>query len=82
MSKEYNPYENMLEVLEKAANMLGLEENDYVEIKYPERELKVSLPIEMDDGSIKVFDGYRVQHSTVRGPGNITYCYYFKSFLV
>jgi glutamate dehydrogenase (NAD(P)+) len=69
MSKEYNPYENMLEVLEKAANMLGLEENDYVEIKYPERELKVSLPIEMDDGSIKVFDGYRVQHSTVRGPG-------------
>jgi glutamate dehydrogenase (NAD(P)+) len=69
MSKEYNPYENMLEVVEKAANMLGLEENDYVEIKYPERELKVSLPIEMDDGSIKVFDGYRVQHSTVRGPG-------------
>jgi glutamate dehydrogenase (NAD(P)+) len=69
MSKGYNPYENMLEVLEKAANMLKLEENDYVEIKYPERELKVSLPVEMDDGSIKVFDGYRVQHSTVRGPG-------------
>ncbi|HHW31756.1 MAG TPA: Glu/Leu/Phe/Val dehydrogenase [Clostridiaceae bacterium] len=69
MSKEYNPYENMLEVLEKAARKLNLEENDYIEIKYPERELKVSLPIKMDDGSVKVFDGYRIQHSTIRGPG-------------
>jgi len=69
MSKEYNPYENMLEVLEKAGKMLNLQEDDYVELKYPERELKVSLPIEMDDGSIKVFDGYRIHHSTVRGPG-------------
>ena len=73
--KEYNPYENMLEVLEKAAGMLGLVENDYVTIKYPERELKVSIPVEMDDGSIRVFDGYRVQHSSSRGPckGGIRY---------
>lgn len=68
MSKLYNAYDNMLEVLEKAAKMLGLEENDYVMIKYPERELKVSIPVEMDDSSIKVFEGYRVQHSSSRGP--------------
>lgn len=75
MSKSYNPYENMLEVLEKAAKMLGLEENDYITVKYPERELKVSIPVEMDDGSIKVFEGYRIQHSSTRGPckGGIRY---------
>ncbi|HHW31038.1 MAG TPA: Glu/Leu/Phe/Val dehydrogenase [Clostridiaceae bacterium] len=75
MSKVYNPYANMLEVLENAAKKLGLHENEYAELKYPERELKVSLPVKMDDGSIKVFEGYRVQHSTVRGPakGGIRY---------
>lgn len=36
MAKAYNPYENMLEVLEKAAEMLGLEESDYIPLKYPE----------------------------------------------
>ncbi|NMA08474.1 MAG: Glu/Leu/Phe/Val dehydrogenase [Clostridiales bacterium] len=64
----YNPYENMLNVLEKAAGMLGLEKSDYEELKYPERELKVSIPVRMDDGSIRVFEGYRVQHSSSRGP--------------
>lgn len=75
MEKIYNPYENMLEVLEQAAKMLGLEENDYIALKYPERELKVSIPVEMDDSSIKVFEGYRVQHSSSRGPckGGIRY---------
>lgn len=71
----YNPYDNMLNILEQAANKLGLEKNDYEALKYPECEMKVSVPICMDDGSIKVFDGYRVQHSSVRGPckGGIRY---------
>ena len=75
MEKAYNPYENMLSVLESAARMLGLEEDDYVTLKYPERELKVSIPVKMDDGSLKVFEGYRVQHSSLRGPckGGIRY---------
>lgn len=68
MKNNYNPYENMLEVLDKAASMLELEEKDYVAIKYPERELKVAVPVEMDDGSVRVFEGYRVQHSSSRGP--------------
>jgi glutamate dehydrogenase/leucine dehydrogenase len=46
----------------------GYEPSDYETLKHPERELSVSVPIKMDDGSIKVFHGYRVQHSTVRGP--------------
>ena len=75
MRAKYNPYENMLEVLDRAAKMLGLKENDYIALKYPERELKVSIPVEMDDGSIRVFEGYRVQHSSSRGPckGGIRY---------
>ena len=75
MSKKYNPYDNMLEVLEKAAKMLGLKEDDYLALKYPERELKVAIPVELDDGSLKVFEGYRIQHSSARGPckGGIRY---------
>ncbi len=73
--ENYNPYDNMLEVLEKAAKKLDYEESDYIAIKYPERELKVSIPLVMDDGQIKVFEGYRVQHSSSRGPckGGIRY---------
>lgn len=75
MSENYNPYDEMLEVLDRAAAMLGLAEDDYITLRYPDRELKVSIPIKMDDGSIKVFEGYRVQHSGVRGPykGGIRY---------
>lgn len=68
MAKKYNPYEDMLEVLEKAGKMLNLTADDYVALKYPERELKVAVPVEMDNGSLKVFEGYRVQHSSARGP--------------
>ena len=75
MSANYNPYDNMLEVLEKAAGLLGLPQREYVAVKYPERELKVAVPIVMDDGSIRVFEGYRVQHSSSLGPckGGIRY---------
>jgi len=75
MSANYNPYDNMLEVLERAAGLLGLPQRDYVAVKHPERELKVAVPIVMDDGSIRVFEGYRVQHSSSLGPckGGIRY---------
>lgn len=71
----YNPYNNFLSVLEKAASVIGMPEADYETLKYPERELKVSLPIIMDDGTLKVFEGWRVQHSSKRGPckGGIRY---------
>jgi len=73
--KIYNPYDNMLKVLDDAAAILGLKTDDYIALKYPERELKVSIPVEMDNGRIKVFEGYRVQHSSTRGPckGGIRY---------
>ncbi len=71
----YNPYDNVLAVMENAATILGYQPSDYESIKYPERELEVSIPVVMRDGSVRVFDGYRVQHSTSRGPakGGIRY---------
>ncbi|MCC8194764.1 MAG: Glu/Leu/Phe/Val dehydrogenase [Deltaproteobacteria bacterium] len=68
MSGTYNPYENMLAVLEDAAGRLGLTRNDYITMTQPERELTVSVPVVMDDGRTEVFQGYRVQHSSSRGP--------------
>ena len=64
----YNPYDNVLAVVENAAKVLGYEKADYEALKYPERELQVSIPVQMDDGSVRVFEGFRVQHSTSRGP--------------
>ncbi len=64
----YNPYDNVLKVMNEAAEILGYSDSDIAALKYPERELKVSFPIVMDDGSTKVFEGFRVQHSTARGP--------------
>ena len=75
MPRKHNPYENYKAVLDKAAELLGLAQNDYIILKYPERTLKVSLPIRMDNGDVRVFEGYRVQHSSSRGPckGGIRY---------
>ncbi len=64
----YNPYENMLAVLDEAASRLGLKEADYITLRYPEREMIVSIPVRMDNGEMKVFEGYRVQHNSARGP--------------
>lgn len=68
MNQQYNPYDNVLKVVDHAASMLGYKEKEYAILKYPERELQVSMPVVMDDGSLKVFEGFRVQHSTARGP--------------
>ncbi len=75
MNDKNNAYGEVLEILDQTANLLSLEEQDYLRLKYPEREMKVSIPVEMDDGSMQVFEGYRVQHSSVLGPykGGIRY---------
>jgi len=65
---EKNAYEVALENFDLAANALYLDNNVRAMIKYPERELAVSVPVRMDSGKIVRFQGYRVQHSTQRGP--------------
>jgi len=71
----YNPYENVIAMIRDAGDRLGYKECDYIATMYPERELKVSFPVRMDDGAVKMFEGYRVQHSSSRGPckGGIRY---------
>ena len=62
-------YDSAMENFDLAADALGLDGNVRNMIKYPERILEVNLPVRMDNGRIQRFEGYRVQHSTARGPG-------------
>jgi len=70
-----NPYEVAIEQFRKAADMLELDASMRRILEKPRRELTVSVPVKMDDGSIEVFTGFRVQHNTARGPakGGIRY---------
>lgn len=61
-------YSQVLATVERAAQLLGYAPADYEALKYPERTLIVSIPVTMDDGTVRVFEGCRVQHSTSRGP--------------
>ncbi len=67
MDKE-NPFEAMMSRFQTASQILGLEEQIYNVLKVPAKQVIVSLPVTMDDGSIRVFEGYRVIHSTILGP--------------
>ena len=75
MSAHYDPYENVVSVMEKAMSAGCIDKKMFEIIKNPQREVKVYLPVEMDNGTIQVFEGYRIQHSNIRGPfkGGIRY---------
>ena len=72
---EKNPFEAMSERFDRAAKLLGLDEDLYAVMRVPSRELKVYIPVRMDTGHIQVFEGFRVQHNFARGPakGGIRY---------
>ncbi|MEN8251271.1 MAG: Glu/Leu/Phe/Val dehydrogenase [Bacteroidota bacterium] len=63
-----NPFESMMSRFDLASQTLGLDEEIYNVLKTPVKQVIVSLPVTMDDGSIKVFEGYRVVHSNILGP--------------
>ena len=67
--EEMNVYQNAEARFEVAANKLGLEQGVYRYLKYPDKEITLYIPVGMDNGQLEVFTGYRVLHSTVRGPG-------------
>ena len=69
MENKVNPFQSFITTMERAANIMDLPEESYCRLKYSERELTVSVPVVMDDGSLRVYEGYRVQHSTILGPG-------------
>ena len=68
MRECYDPYLNVVNVMTEAMEIGGMNQYMFDIIKNPQRETKVYLPVEMDDGTVQVFEGYRVQHSNIRGP--------------
>jgi glutamate dehydrogenase (NAD(P)+) len=75
MQMELNPLANAERQFDEAASRLNLSPGIRELLKRPRRSTIVSLPVQMDDGSLRTFTGYRVQHSIVRGPakGGIRY---------
>lgn len=63
-----NPFEIAQAQLDRAAKKLNLDPGIHAILREPMRELHVSLPVKMDDGSVKVFKGFRVQYNDARGP--------------
>ena len=65
---ELNPFKISQKQLDKAAATLGLDEATHQFLRWPQRELQVRFPVRMDDGTLKIFLGYRVQYNGARGP--------------
>src|SRR3984885_10930206 len=75
LEQEKNPWQAQAARFDFAAKKLNLDQGIWKILSYPTREIIVHIPVAMDDGSIEVFTGYRVQHSISRGPckGGIRY---------
>jgi len=75
MNKGESPYQMALWQFDEAVKYLTLKRGVVEYMRYPKRELTVNFPVKMDDGSVKIFTGYRVHHNIVLGPakGGIRY---------
>jgi glutamate dehydrogenase/leucine dehydrogenase len=75
ISTSINPFENAMKQLQKAARFLKNSEQKIEILKQPQRIINVTIPVVMDDGSLKIFQGYRVQFNNALGPykGGIRY---------
>jgi glutamate dehydrogenase/leucine dehydrogenase len=70
-----NPFQNAMKQLDKAS-LTGHLEAEFIEkLKHPNRDIRISIPVKMDDGTLKIFDGYRVEYNNALGPykGGIRY---------
>lgn len=63
-----NAYHNALEQLDIVARKINLDAGIHARLRMPKRSLEVAVPVVMDDASTRVFQGFRVQHNTDRGP--------------
>lgn len=75
MTHPINPFESAQKQVRKAASLISLEPNLLAQILEPKRIIEVRIPVRMDDGTIKVFQGFRSQHNDAIGPckGGIRY---------
>ncbi|MCZ6689372.1 MAG: Glu/Leu/Phe/Val dehydrogenase [Planctomycetota bacterium] len=67
--QEFNPWRMAQSQLDAVAEKIGLDENIHKTLREPQRALSVSIPVKMENDKVEVFHGYRVLHSSVRGPG-------------
>jgi len=65
----FDPWQAMLDRLDDAAGLVGLDPDIHAMLRVPRRVLEVAVPVRMDDGRVEVFTGWRVHHDTTRGPG-------------
>jgi len=65
----FNPFEMARAQFDKIADLIGLDQGTRDLLRSPLREYHFSIPVRMDDGTVKVFQGFRVQHNDARGPG-------------
>jgi len=63
-----NAYDNAMRQLEKASKLINLDKDVLAKLSSPERVVMASLPVKMDDGSLRIFQAYRVQYNSARGP--------------
>lgn len=70
-----NPFENAILQLQRAVDVKNFNKEFLSRLYQPNREIKISIPVTMDDGTVKMFEGYRVQYNNARGPykGGIRY---------
>jgi glutamate dehydrogenase (NAD(P)+) len=75
LEQEVNPWESQAARFDLAAEKLNLDDGMRKVLRYPNREIILHIPVQMDDGHLEVFTGFRVQHSIARGPakGGIRY---------
>ncbi len=65
---EFNPFAVAQRQLDAASERLGLDEATHQLLRWPQKELHVTIPVRMDDGKVKIFHGFRVQYNSARGP--------------
>ncbi len=68
MTEMLNPFRIAQRQLDHAAERLGLDDATHEFLRWPMHELKVTMPVKMDDGNTQVFHGFRIQYNTARGP--------------
>ena len=71
----HNPYENAMAQLDRAARIKNFSEEFVERLRHPDRDIRVSIPVKMDDGTLRIFEGYRVEYNNAFGPykGGIRY---------
>ena len=64
----YNAFENAMKQLESVSKIKKFDKEFFARLREPDRDIRISIPVKMDNGSIKIFEGYRVEYNNALGP--------------